>query len=82
MTFVAGYTRMPYRRFLFWDLLGITVWLTILTVLGVIFSESITALLSSYTRLATVRLWVILTAALVFILFKLWRWMRGRRGPS
>lgn len=79
MTFVAGYTRMPYRRFLFWDLLGIGVWLTVLTVLGVLFSESVTALLSSYTRLVTVGLWIVLTAAVVFILYKFVKWRRSRQ---
>lgn len=79
LTFVAGYSRMPYRRFLLWDLLGIALWLTVLTVLGVLFSESIAALLSSYTRLVTVGLWVVLTAALVFIVYKLVRRLRAGR---
>jgi hypothetical protein len=78
MTFVAGYTRMPYRRFLFWDLLAIAVWLPALTVLGVIFSESVTALLSSYTRLVTVGLWIVLTAAAGFIVYKFVTWRRGK----
>lgn len=82
LTFVAGYSRMPYRRFLLWNLLGIGLWLTVLTVLGVIFSESIAALLSSYTRLVTIGFWVVLTAAVAFIVYKLVKWLRAGKKPS
>lgn len=78
LTFVAGYSRMPYRRFLVWDLLGIGIWLTVLTILGVVFAESIAALLSSYLRVATIGLWVVLTGVVAFIVFKLVVWLRRR----
>jgi membrane protein DedA with SNARE-associated domain len=69
---------MPYRRFLVWDLLGIGIWLTVLTILGVVFAESVAALLSSYLRVATIGLWVVLTGVVAFIIFKLVVWLRRR----
>jgi len=70
---------MPHRRFLLWDLLGTAVWLTALTLLGILFSESITTLLTSSSRMVRIGLWIVLAAAVVFIVYKLWRWLRVTR---
>ena len=75
-TAMAGATRVKPCAFLLYDTLGATLWATVGTGLGVLFSDAIRDLLRRFSELGRFGLWIILGAVVLFV-FRKW-WQRHR----
>jgi membrane-associated protein len=60
----SGMTRYPWRRFLFWDVLGEVLWVTLYVMLGKIFSDRVQELMDLLGNLGWVNLGVFVAAVL------------------
>ena len=73
---VAGY---PWRRFVFWDVLGEVLWVVLYVMLGYIFSDRVQYIVEILGNLA----WVILGLIVAFILgWKVMRYLRPKSSLS
>lgn len=71
LNITSGLARFPWRRFLFWDVLGEIIWVSIYVMLGYIFSDRVQFIAETLTNLA----WLIL--GLVMALLLGWRIVRN-----
>jgi len=72
----SGIARYPWRRFVFWDVLGEVLWVVLYVTLGYIFSDRVQAIADILGNLA----WVILGLIIATILgWKLFRYFRPVR---
>lgn len=73
---LAGVLRMPWKRFLLFNFLGATVWVTVISCAGYLFGQHWERLARNLKRLD-----LILIACVLLVL--VWRWWRNRRAaPS
>lgn len=75
MPFLAGASRLPYFRFLFFNSLGCILWATIFTVLGYVFGQS-WHLIDRWVGRAGVVALILL--AIIGTMILLWRWIANR----
>lgn len=76
LNITSGLARYPWRRFLFWDVLGEIMWVGVYVMLGYIFSEHVQFIAEILTNLG----WVILGLVIALILG--WRIVRYLRPAS
>lgn len=69
---LAGVLRMPWKKFLLFNFLGATVWVTVISGAGYLFGQHWEKLARNLKRLD-----LILIAGVLLVLA--WRWWRGRR---
>jgi len=75
MPFLAGASRLPYLRFLFYNALGCILWATIFTLLGYVFGQS-WHLIDRWIGRAGIIAVILLAIVVAMILF--WRWIANR----
>jgi membrane protein DedA with SNARE-associated domain len=73
---IAGMSRVPYSRFLFYDLVGTIVWACSSLMVGYIFSEQVDAILN---RSRQVGQFVAVLAVLAIIAWVVWKYVQRRR---
>lgn len=69
---LAGVLRMPWRKFLVWNFLGATVWVTVVSTAGYLFGRH-------WRRLEHIIRRIDVLIAIVIVVGLLWWWFRGRR---
>jgi membrane-associated protein len=80
--FVAGLSRMRYRRFLAFDVPAIVVWATAIVLLGYFLEGQLDLVDRILSRFGWAVLGLVVGVVGGRILFNLWRRRRDRRGPS
>ena len=68
---MAGLTQMPVARFLILDILGATIWATLVAYIGLLFSEALTEVASGFADLGGLALAILIGAIGLFIGAKL-----------
>lgn len=66
----SGATNYPWRRFIIWDILGETVWVTLYVMLGMIFSDRVSEIASLAGNLSWGIFGIVITVFLVWQLFQ------------
>jgi undecaprenyl-diphosphatase len=73
--FIAGAGRMPYRRFLLFDIPAIAIWAAGITVLGYFFGSELDTIERALSRFG----WIAFGLLVAFIAWRAWRSRRTRR---
>jgi membrane protein DedA with SNARE-associated domain len=73
---IAGMSRVPYSRFLFYDLMGSIIWASSSLMVGFIFSEQVDAILN---RSRQVGQFVGIVAVVAIIAWIVWKYVQRRR---
>ncbi|MFY9488721.1 MAG: bifunctional DedA family/phosphatase PAP2 family protein [Solirubrobacterales bacterium] len=71
--FIAGASRMPYRRFLPYDVIGSGLWAVAFCMLGYVFSQNLKAVLDYAERGVLIFGWTVGTIVVIFLLIRRFR---------